>query len=785
VKHKAPKLVPLFICVGALALVSFLDVLTQRRPRFDLFQRLEWITYDWRVIAASSFGGPVASNLAFVPVSDDAISILGHGFLGTNWQYGLYWPRHVYGRVIRELSRQGARAIGLDVMFSHLRPDHSPVQWPGNRSIGSDQFFAHLLRQAGNVALGATPDAPPHRLFRLNAWALGDISTDRDADGALRRAHAMRRYRLWHPAIEFAARVARLDLARAGIQDGHIRVPNLDGSVQHLARIDADGYFDPTALTGAKPAAGFVRLEKAFEDVMVWHLGIVLAARELNLDLNDARVDLNDGRIVLSATNGLRRLLPVDKQGRFLIDWTIQPNDRRHLTQEAFETLLARDIEWEAGLTNAPSTLFRDKLVVVGSTATGNDLTDRGATPLTKDTFLTSNNWNVINSIITGRFITQSSGPEELGLICLLGLAAGLATWRLRPVWAALSVAVGGAIYTGVAFYAFIQWRHWLPLVFPVSAMLFAHFGLVTYRAVFEQNEQRRIKRIFAKTVSPNVVTELLQTEKLALGGARRNVTIFFADVRGFTELTDLHQAQAEEYVLQHHLSGKEAEQHIDEQAQQLLKTVNLYLSLAADIVKKHEGTLDKYIGDCVMAFWGAPTPNETHALACVHAAIEVQRAVAALNEERATENRRRAQENLRRIEQGQPPLPLLDLLHIGSGINTGAVTVGLMGSDAHLVNYTVFGREVNVASRLEGVSGRGRVIIGESTFLEIQRDDLQLAAQCIPLPPVAIKGIRAPVKIFEVPWAPAVPPVASASPDSQPGPEPAASSGATATTCS
>jgi class 3 adenylate cyclase len=100
-------------------------------------------------------------------------------------------------------------------------------------------------------------------------------------------------------------------------------------------------------------------------------------------------------------------------------------------------------------------------------------------------------------------------------------------------------------------------------------------------------------------------------------------------------------------------------------------------------------------------------------------------------------------------------------------------------------VNYTVFGREVNVASRLEGVSGRGRVIIGESTFLEIQRDDLQLAAQCIPLPPVAIKGIRAPVKIFEVPWAPAVPPVASASPDSQPGPEPAASSGATATTCS
>src|SRR5262249_14922411 len=105
-----------------------------------------------------------------------------------------------------------------------------------------------------------------------------------------------------------------------------------------------------------------------------------------------------------------------------------------------------------------------------------------------------------------------------------------------------------------------------------------------------------------------------------------------------------------------------------------------------------------------------------------------------------------------------QPPLPLLTLLTLGSGINTGFVTVGLMGSDAHIVNYTVFGREVNLAARLEAFSGRGRIIIGESTFKELLRDDPLLAGTCKELPPATMKGIRMAVKIYEVPWAEAAP---------------------------
>jgi adenylate cyclase len=180
---------------------------------------------------------------------------------------------------------------------------------------------------------------------------------------------------------------------------------------------------------------------------------------------------------------------------------------------------------------------------------------------------------------------------------------------------------------------------------------------------------------------------------------------------------------------------------------------VNLYLSVVADAVKKNAGTLDKYIGDCVMAFWGAPTPNEKHALACVRAAIDTQRAVHELNQKRLAEAPVREAENRVRISAGLPPLPPLTALQLGTGINTGLVTVGLMGSDAHILNYTVFGREVNVASRLENFSGSGRIIINDTTYKCLRRDDPALAATCLEMFPVTIKGIRTAVRVYEVPW--------------------------------
>src|SRR5207248_2097031 len=125
----------------------------------------------------------------------------------------------------------------------------------------------------------------------------------------------------------------------------------------------------------------------------------------------------------------------------------------------------------------------------------------------------------------------------------------------------------------------------------------------------------------------------------LNVGGARRELTVYFADVRGFTEFTDRAQKDAEAHVKKHNLLKHEAEAYFDLQAKETLDTVNLYLSTIADQVKKHRGTLDKYIGDCVMAFWGAPVAQAQHALCAVRAAIDSQRAMHAVNQKRAQDN--------------------------------------------------------------------------------------------------------------------------------------------------
>jgi adenylate cyclase len=304
-------------------------------------------------------------------------------------------------------------------------------------------------------------------------------------------------------------------------------------------------------------------------------------------------------------------------------------------------------------------------------------------------------------------------------------------------------------------------------MVLPMAgALLMTHVCLVTWRVVFEQADKRRVKSIFSTMVSPKIVQELLQAETLSLRGVRREITVLFADVRGFTQLTDLSQERIAEYVRSHQLLTSEAEACFDEQARETFDTINLYLGRVADIILERDGLLDKFIGDCVMAFWGAPTYNPNHAVAAVVAAIDIQRSVYELNLQRQAENKRREAANHARISSGLEPLPLLPILFLGTGINSGMATVGLMGAGAKNVvrqgNYTVFGREVNLASRLESASGSGRIFIGEATFDLLRQADPALASTCIKLPGQKLKGISTVVAVYEVPWrAPEACPVA------------------------
>lgn len=750
-KFQPLKQAPLLISLGIIALVSLVATV-----RLDFFERLERMTYDWRARAALHFPTQVAPNLGFARIDDDTIDAVKSGEVG--FRFGLYWPRQVYGRLVHELTAQGAEAIAFDVLFGELREDHPSVRMSDESYILSDDYFANELSRAGNVFIAATTNLSPPDLFVTAAAGVGDISTDKDSDGILRRAKAFTWHRRWHPALrELEAKPGSgVNLRRAHFMtiDGtnNLVIPLGTTQGEELTiPLDAENNFIITPPEGETNRAP--QKAKVFTQERVWHMGITLAARHLKLNLTNATVELEHGRITLRGVGGIERVIPVDRDGFFYVDWTLRPDDPR-LTVEPVHNLLRQNRARISGQALPPVADWHGKLVVIGSSALGNDLTDLGATPLDKSTLLVSKHWNVANSVLTGRFVHRGSVWLEIFIILALGIATAWLSWRLPVLPGLLSVLALAAGYSVLCLFLFVQQRLWLPMVLPIGgAMLVKYASLVTYRVVFEQREQRRVKGIFSKVVSPNVAKELLGRDEISLSGVRSEITVLFADIRGFTELTDQAQEQVAEFIRHNNLDARAAEAAYNESARETLNTVNAYLAIVADTVKKHDGTLDKYIGDCVMAFWGAPTAQSGHALACVQAAIEAQRAINELNARRTAENQQRETENAARVSAGLMPKPMLPTLSLGTGINTGVVTVGLMGSNAHILNYTVFGREVNLASRLEGVSGRGRIVIGEGTYQALSREAPKLAATCIEQEPTRPKGFQKPVRNFEVPW--------------------------------
>ena len=671
VKTRSAKLIPAVIATVVITIACAFQLISHLFPQFDLFQRLEGITYDWRMRNAAAHSHQIAPNLGAVFIDEPDLQ-----YFNTNENYGFSfpWPRLMHGHLVSELSKAGARAVAFDILFieQHEPTAQTDVPIDGGNVLSSDEFFAQQLSEAKNVILasgreeisGKWSALMPAPIFATNA-TIGSIWSQPDPDGVLRRVFPFRD--------------------------------------------------DPQ----------FGR---------IWDMGFVLAAKDLNADLSKALVDKD--QIVIRGSRG-QRVIPLNPDGTMYIDWTLAWGDP-HLTHDSYENVMQgmSDRDW------------RGKLVVVGVTATGNNISDLGATPLSNQTYLVSKQWNVANSILTSQFIRRSSIVIDLLLIIFLGAFAAVVTWEERALASAFWVLGAIALYVVFALGIFVQARYWVPIALPVSvAILATHVCLLIHRAIFENDERQRVKAVFSKMVSPNIVKELLGADKIALGGARREITIFFSDVRGFTEMTDSVQAAAEQYVQERDLSAAAAEKFYDDIARETLRTVNLYLATTADIIKKYDGTLDKYIGDCVMAFWGAPTSNDQHALCCVRAAIDAQRAVYRLNAQRTAENEKRK-------AAGRPAFEMLPILAVGCGINTGQAIAGIMGSDGGGgMSYTVFGREVNVASRLEGVSGRSRIIISEATYEKVLRDDPKLAATCIELEPVTVKGIGKPVKIFEVPW--------------------------------
>jgi adenylate cyclase len=243
----------------------------------------------------------------------------------------------------------------------------------------------------------------------------------------------------------------------------------------------------------------------------------------------------------------------------------------------------------------------------------------------------------------------------------------------------------------------------WLPVVAPFVATGTSFLGGLAWQYFVEGREKRQVKRLFGRYVSPDVFQHLMANPDVALGGERRDMTVLFSDIRGFTSVSE--QGTPEAIVAQ----------------------LNEYFGAMVDVVFRHRGTVDKFVGDMVMALFGAPVTDQEHADHAVAAAMDMSAALAALNARWAAEGR-----------------PVLD---IGIGLNSGTMIAGNIGSQS-IMSYTVIGDAVNLGSRIESLNKDygTRILISQAT-----KDRLTRPVQTRRVGDVTVKGRREPVVVWEV----------------------------------
>jgi adenylate cyclase len=361
---------------------------------------------------------------------------------------------------------------------------------------------------------------------------------------------------------------------------------------------------------------------------------------------------------------------------------------------------------------SAPPQAVAQKLVLVGTSAVG--LLDVKTTPLDASIPGVEVHAQVLESALTRTVLSQPN--YAIGAELLTALLLGLIVIWLAPMFGPITLVIMGAIFAalliGTSWYFFQQQRLLIDFTYPLLSTTLIYSTLIFSNFVREQAQRRRIKSAFSQYLSPALVAQLAQSpEKLKLGGEEREMTVMFSDVRGFTKISESYK---------HDPHG-------------LTTLMNRLLTPLTNAILDRKGTIDKYMGDAIMAFWNAPLDDHEHQLNACHAALDMLDRIAALNKQREDE-----------ATQGGPVyIPL----NVGIGLNTGICVVGNMGSDLRF-DYSVLGDSVNLASRLEGQSKEYGfpIIVGSKTALAA-KDKLAI----LELDFIMVKGKTEPEVIYAI----------------------------------
>ncbi|MDP2855235.1 MAG: adenylate/guanylate cyclase domain-containing protein [Smithellaceae bacterium] len=665
-----PLKITIFVILVALAL--FLS-------DFQFLRLVELKTLDLRMASRGKIAP--GDEIVIAAIDEQSVSELGR------WP----WPRTTIARLVDQLKKGGAKAVGFDIVFSepddntNLKTINALAAEMKKNGISdsnvisllakkrtaadTDAILAASIHKAKNITLGyffhfprkghekdlahitAQRIADNTARIENSRYAMINSTTDKPDDSYLPRAYA--------PEANISS------LADAAQNGGYFNMmPDSDGSYRWSPLVIAFGnnYYSSLA-------------------VSLVHAYLDFPALSLNLEPYGAK-NIGIGDI----------LIPTNESGQLLINYRGPPRTFPHYS--------VADIL----KSSLPPETFTNKIVLVGATAVG--IYDLRVTPFSSTYPGVEIHATVIDNILHQNFLTHSSFTHFMDIctIIFFGLAVGLLIPRLRPISGMITAFLMVAAFVAVNFFIFFRFNIWLNLVYPFVTMAMIYLGITIYHYFKEEREKKKIRGAFQYYLTASVINEMLKNPaKLKLGGDKKDLTVLFSDIRGFTTISEKLTPEA------------------------LVALLNEYLTAMTNEVFQHDGLLDKYMGDAIMAVFGAPISQPDHAHRACLTALAMMKALRQLQKKWKDEGR-----------------PVFD---IGIGINTGDMVVGNMGSEMRF-DYTVMGDMVNLGSRLEGTNKEygTNIIISEFTYEKVKG-----SICCRELDGVRVKGKIKPVKIYEL----------------------------------
>jgi adenylate cyclase len=608
-------------------------------------------------------------------------------------------PRKSYASLINKLSAGGARVIAFDVTFptpesnsggealrklqAELGPSASPALRKQiqdlERASDQDAELAAAMKDSGNVVLGhifldSQPDPKLAEEYFNIAWA---HVFPQELPVGFKTGEKVDLGQVWKDnggLVKQGVEANIYKLADSAASFGFINiVPDSDGTLRHallMIRYQDLDFFPSLDL----------EVVRAYEKIPDQQVAAYIAPKGLE------RIQF-----------GKHALRPAS-DGSALLNYT---GPYRTYPQYSMWDVISGDM---------PPDAFRDKIVLVGATALA--IGDIRNTPFEGVYMGVEVHANIIDNLLhsaeQGRGFLKRGYDEEmvdLGFILLFGLVFGFLFSRVTPLYSTITVLVTLTAYAWFVYFSFAHKGQWLSFVIPAGTLAANYAAITSLRMIREERAKRNIRKSFSQYLSPGVI-ELIEKDPekyIRPGGESKELSVLFSDIRGFTTISE----------------GLTPDQ--------LVQLLNEYLGQMTEIVFAADGTLDKYIGDAIMAFWGSPYPQEDHAARSCSCALQMARRLAGLNAKWQAAGR----------------LPIA----IGIGLNTGLVNVGNMGS-ARRLSWTVMGDNVNLASRLEGITKQYHVqiVISEATYRQVSSQFV-----CRELDKIRAKGKNLPVNIYEL----------------------------------